>query len=608
MRKEKNLFVFRSAVSLVLMVVMIVCIMPLMGRAELETVNVQAKLYVTDKDGTHTFSPEYECMEADDIDPLGHFAILGAVMGSSVVDDISSYEVESGDLDFVYEHDDTYLTAEESEWHLIDDKDKAIDGVKRDGKILKGAILVQTSRDRMNWTDVQYTTNAFSDTPIRTDAIYTTKDVQLLSGCYYRVVVAYTLRKVAEEKKILFVPANEYEYRKVTEVYEFYAISQTGDNSTVVSDQTHSRGEKVRVENFEGYAGAKETIKKNDPHYGWNLGHFFVSGYTDKQTNSNGDMVFLKNVGDKVTLWFNLEHNINELNGDKNLTITADTEAYDEYFETERTNFGKGTLIVRYTDYNGNKTKPQIYTNYLEANVTVGADTKVQLFEEGDYEVALDYEVTDNKLIDSVAHYRIFFQFSVRNGNCMVYPFDVADGTELTNCSMTDNGFKLDLAKSRYLKVNVKREVLTDSVDGLMEDTRFNGPAKDGAEYTQDGIYTITVTNEYTKQFTTKKIYVGTNKVLKAYMTTGLSIPEINNLVAEGASIDDKGVITLATDGQEDEHKEIVIPDNPVEGQKQNDMKLMYIGVAVILLAITFVVVLAYRRKKRNAKKGECGK
>ena len=91
-------------------------------------------------------------------------------------------------------------------------------------------------------------------------------------------------------------------------------------------------------------------------------------------------------------------------------------------------------------------------------------------------------------------------------------------------------------------------------------------------------------------------------------MTTGLSIPEINNLVAEGASFDEKGVITLATDGQVDEHKEIVIPDNPVEGQKQNDMKLMYIGVAVILLAITFVVVLACRRKKRNAKKGECGK
>ena len=113
----------------------------------------------------------------------------------------------------------------------------------------------------------------------------------------------------------------------------------------------------------------------------------------------------------------------------------------------------------------------------------------------------------------------------------MVYPFDVATGSELTNSSMTENGFRLDLAKSRYLKVNIKREVLKDSADGLVEDTRFNGPAKDGAEYTNEGIYTITVHNEYTNQFTVKKIYVGTNNILRAYMTTGLSIPEIFTLI-----------------------------------------------------------------------------
>ena len=172
--------------------------------------------------------------------------------------------------------------------------------------------------------------------------------------------------------------------------------------------------------------------------------------------------------------------------------------------------------------------------------------TKVQLFEEGDYEVALDYEVTDDQLLDTIGHYRIFFRFSVRNGNCMVYPFDVVTGSELTNSSMTENGFRLDLAKSRYLKVNIKREVLMDSADGLVEDTRFNGPARDGAEYTDEGIYTITVHNDYTDQTTTKKIYVGTNKVLRAYMTTGLSIPEINELIAEGATIQEDGTIQLA--------------------------------------------------------------
>ena len=235
------------------------------------------------------------------------------------------------------------------------------------------------------------------------------------------------------------------------------------------------------------------------------------------------------------------------MNGKENLSITADTEGYDQYFETPKMDFGRGVLIIRYTDHNNVKAEPTIYTNYLEANAAVGADTKVQLFEEGDYEVALDYEITSDELIDKVGHYRIFFKFSVRNGNCMVYPFDVKTGSELTNSSMTENGFRLDLAKSRYLKINLKRETLKDSADGLVEDTRFNGPAKDGAEYTDEGIYTITVSNEYTGQFTTKKIYVGTNNILRAYMTTGLSIPEINNLVDNGATISDDGTIQLAT-------------------------------------------------------------
>ena len=96
-----------------------------------------------------------------------------------------------------------------------------------------------------------------------------------------------------------------------------------------------------------------------------------------------------------------------------------------------------------------------------------------------------------------------------------------------------------------------------------MEDTRFNGPAKDGAEYTEEGIYTITVSNDYTNQFTVKKIYVGTNSILRAYMTTGLSIPEINNLVADGATIMDDGTIKLADKAFE--------PDEPTESSQTSE-------------------------------------
>jgi len=305
---------------------------------------------------------------------------------------------------------------------------------------------------------------------------------------------------------------------------------------------------------------AQNGIEKKDPHYGWELGNFFISGYTRNTKGDNGNPVFLKNVGDKITLYFNLKQDIDHLDGNEALLISEDSNGYDNYFETSVTNFGRGALIIRYTDYENVQHDPITYTNYLNANAKTGADTIVQLFEEGDYEVALNYKIKNNKtkvlgqsILPEYNDYRIFFKFSVRNGNCMVYPFDVATKAELTNSSITENGFYLNLAKSRYLDINIKKEVLKEGTEGVTEDIRFNKPAKDGDQYTEEGIFTISVSNRYTDQLTTKTIYVGSDKVLKAFVTTGLSIEEINNLVTQGAEIADDGTVIQAS-------KEVVIP------------------------------------------------
>ncbi len=524
----------------------LLCLLPESAFAESGKIEVAGKIYEFDKDSSYEVQESNAYEETDDNNTYGTFFVNGSVSDINEKSGVPAYEVSDGNLIFYYNYGDTVLNAGEDEWHLVDDKSKKADGINLPSDIMKGAIIIQTSKDGENWVNVDAACNAFGDTSIRTSSIYTTTDVQLINGCYYRVMIAYELAVRTEEDKILFIKTDKYDYKKYAEVYEFYACTDSGDTNVTDPNQKYSLGSKVRAKNFNGYFGEK-LIDKDDIHYGWELGNFFVSGYTDEVKDDDGNMVFLKNVGDKVTLCFKLNQNIDSLNNDKELSITADTEGYDQYFETPKMDFGRGVLIIRYTDYNNVKAEPTIYTNYLEANASAGADTKVQLFEEGDYEVALDYQVTSDELIDKVGHYRIFFKFSVRNGNCMVYPFDVKTGNELTNSSMTENGFRLDLAKSRYLKINLKRETLKDSADGLVEDTRFNGPAKDGAEYTDEGIYTITVSNEYTGQLTTKKIYVGTNNVLRAYMTTGLSIEEINNLVEDGATISGDGTIQLAT-------------------------------------------------------------
>ena len=564
------------------------------------------KVYEFDKNDDYDISESDKSSSTDKVETYGEFPILGNIGNVSEKNGVPAYEVTSGNLNLYYTYSDALLKAEEKKWHLVADKGKKLDGNKLDKKILKGAIIIQTSKDRKNWTDIKCLTNAFDDEPVRTETLYKTTDVQILNGCYYRIIVAYKTEKLEKIKKIAFVPVKDYEYKKTAEVYEFYAYSPSTEQEVSESEQTYALGKKTRVKEFDGYSGSSE-IEKKDIHYNWDIGQFFVSGFTDKVKESDGNIVFLKNVGDKVTLWFNLNQNINELNGDKDLKITDDTEGYDKYFETERTDFGKGTLIIRYTDYNNNSSEPQVYKNYLAANTSVGADTKVQLFEEGDYEVALDYEVTSDQLIDKVGHYRIFFTFSVRNGNCMVYPLDVSTGSELTNSSMTENGFMLDLAKSRYLQINVKREVLTDSSNGLVEDTRSNAPARDGEKYTEEGIYTITATNQYTNQKTTKKIYVGTNNLMKAVMTSGLSIEGINKLISEGATIDDEGTLTLAKESEvvDSSDRTISSSENAEKATNKAFNLKYFIAVVGALLVVALFVGIKHKKKKSIAEEDD---
>ena len=98
----------------------------------------------------------------------------------------------------------------------------------------------------------------------------------------------------------------------------------------------------------------------------------------------------------------------------------------------------------------------------------------------------------------------------------------------------------------------IKKEIRRAGAEGLTEDTRFNKPAKDGEVYTDEGIYVITVSNVYTNQTTTKLIYVGTDDVLKAHVTTGLSIGNIESQLAAGATVaGGEGVIANNTPDEE---------------------------------------------------------
>lgn len=495
-------------------------------------ISIQGEKYTFDDSTDYIFENSIDSSATNENNTYGNLMISGDTSGVSNVDGFATYKVNDGFVTISYAIDQSKLNEVEEEWHLYSDSTDEVDTIHLENDVSKGAIILQASIDGQKWITETYKTDIFSDVASTID-FYTTSDIQQLNGCYYRIIVAYELEKKTGES--WFFNMDEHAYERHAEEYKFYLVnSETNSALATTPDDTPKMnlGTKINTGKGNGYSG-HEAIDTDDPHYGWDIGQFYVNGYTRSVTDSEtGSTVFLKNVGDTVTLWFNLQQDIDCLNGNEDLHIYEDAGGYDQYFEVGKTYFKHGTLIIRYSNFQNEKSDPIIYTDYLAANAKTGANTRVQLFEEGNYEVALDYEIVNESGVDSYTDYRIFFTFEIRNGNCMVYPLEVGTGAELADCANTENGFQLDMARSRYLNIDVRRVVVSSGSDGLIsEDIRFNRPAKDGDTYTDEGIYTFSVKNKYTGEMTEKNIYVGNNKYLLALSKNKISVSELNDFI-----------------------------------------------------------------------------
>lgn len=472
-------------------------------------------------------------------------------------DDASTDNKDESEIAFIYQYDSTLLEADDSkDWSLYQDKSKKIGNLILDEKVEKGAIVVQSSFDGKTWSTDFINTNVFESNPENKDGVlYSTSENQLVNGCFYKVIVAYQTRRQRDNKKLFA----QYNYQEHVEVYEFYICNEA--ESVLAAKPTdkpiyYFKSDPVNTRVDNGYS-EKNVIETDDVQNGWNLGQFYINGFSGNAHFYDGDEikkanpVFLKNLGDKLTLWFRLDQtDLDALNNNEYLSINPDEKGSDQGFHVSPQNFKRGALIVKFTDYE-QQSHINVYTDYLSAAATTTADTKVQLFEEGDYEVALDYEIKDQSPLAwkipkpaKLSAYRIYFKFSVRNSNCMVYPMDVKTGAEL-RVPYTENGFKLDLARSRYLDLSVKKKVLTD--DGL--DLRVSQISSDQEEYTDEGIYEFTVSNEITKDRVTKVIYVGPDNLMKAYVKYGkdyggnYSIADLKKMHGEGYQFEDDGSI-----------------------------------------------------------------
>lgn len=610
------------------------------AQAAENTVYEDGTVYEFDKDSHYVLDDAASVVSASTDNTIGLFSISGNFTLDSSDDvsaEIPAYIVEDGLISLSYSFDKADLNTDESGWCIVDDKSKAVDDIKLESNIFSGALVLQTSLDGKNWYthSIENSTDIFGEDGNLGNPFYEAVDIQLQNGCYYRVLIVYEMRIKQGNATGPLASSKNYSYKKVAEVYEFYAAYAELGVSVDDTPLMHL-GSVINTGKDNGYSGG-EDIENSDPHYGWKIGDFTVNGYTDTTSDEEGDTIFLKNVGDTVTLWFSLQQDITCLNGDSALYIADDKDGYDQNYGIGQTDFGQGTLIIQYTDVENVKHDPIIYTNYLAACTCTGADTRVQLFEEGDYEISLDYEVAKKggplSAITTYTDYKITFCFSVRNSNCMVYPFDVVTGSELSNHDITENGFVLDTANSEYLAIKVKRSLVTMGNGGLLiEDVRFDRVAKDGDQFTDEGMYTIVVTNGSTNESLTKIIYVGDDPYLTALSNSGYTIDELNKRLALGAVISEAGTIIESGESdalneeteespeasdagyivsEETAEKEVSVNTDetePVDEEEENgydSMIMVLIGGITVVAVIAVVLIIVIIRQRRKAGRQE---
>lgn len=129
-------------------------------------------------------------------------------------------------------------------------------------------------------------------------------------------------------------------------------------------------------------------------------------------------------------------------------------------------------------------------------------------------------------------------------------------------------------------------------------DVRSNEPASDGKVYSDPGIYTITATNPSTNQTTEKIIYVGNDPLLKAYAITGYTLEQIQDMLAQGATVSEDGTIVWPQTEAKEAAVETASQSTPAKEEKES---LPLVPIIAVLAVIAVAAFVAARYMKQQA-------
>lgn len=179
---------------------------------------------------------------------------------------------------------------------------------------------------------------------------------------------------------------------------------------------THTLVETGRDNGF----SKENQVEKSNPHYGWNIGNFSVSGFVAKEVAPFGVPIFYVRKGDiNFKLIFELNYPLDKLGNKETLSVNEDTNGYDTSFEIEKQDFGYGALFIRRRDIEtGEYDEVSKHLNFLYGRKVGSQFVVTNSMVEGDYEIALDYEIKERYgLLNALTNwwnYKMSCRFAVR--------------------------------------------------------------------------------------------------------------------------------------------------------------------------------------------------
>lgn len=515
--------------------------------------NISGEAYVFSEKGEFNSKKSIRSYKTDSKDEdsraLGKVTLSGDFKKIEGMD--NGFYVNEGNITVSYKINTSYRLNDynEEDWHIYEkDNAKKVEGIELKGKNKSGVIIVRSSFDGEEWCTDEILLDQFSKDKDAENTIYSTNSIQLVSGCHYQIIIAYKMEKKTGAYAVGKVELKDkHEYRRIEEIYEFYAEGEDKEVFESVNAKNHEKDpyhSSDLIKTDDEYYG-NQTIELKDPMYSRSIGEFTVKGFTSFDDTNKENVIFEKTGADRIAVSFNLEEkNIDKLFGSKDLKINYDT-ANDKELQIEKQEFKRGTLIVKFTDTRNKKKDPIVYTNFLEACTTTKADTKILLFEEGSYEIVLDFEILDeSKTPDKKTNYKMKFNFEVVNGNAKAFFVNTTTSELLDNNAVITDAFKIDFANSKKLKANCIYYKYTLNDNQIKETIVSNNAVADGDIFEKSGKYVFTVSSDAGSKESEFVVYVANDKYTKAITQPDMDLESVNQKLKNGYKINEDGSLS----------------------------------------------------------------